>query len=190
MKYNFSLTAAYAMIPEFTNIAQLVHEGQSLERLDKSIIGREKGLTNKRQLQELRKRLRTLTRSQIEVLSEGTMDEQKHITHLAFCKTYTIYRDFITEVLFEKTLVYDNQLSELDYNSFISKKKMDHPEIEGLAESSETKVRQVIYRTLQQVGIIDSVSNPYILIPNLSTRVQAVISSDNPKWLRCFLQNK
>jgi CO dehydrogenase/acetyl-CoA synthase gamma subunit (corrinoid Fe-S protein) len=65
---------------------------------------------------------------------------------------------------------------------------MDHTELESLAESTEKKVRQVIYRMLQQVGIVDSVSNPYILIPNLSTKVKGAIIKDDSKWLTCFLQ--
>ncbi|WP_409028943.1 DUF1819 family protein [Gracilimonas sediminicola] len=189
MKYRFSFTASNAMIPEFIKVANNVHNGEDPDELSNSVLGREKGATNKRQFQEMRKRIKTLTAPQIKILSEGTIDEQKHITHLALCKTYGIYRDFVTDVLYEKVQVYDQQLSELDMNSFFSKKKMDHPELEALAESTEKKVRQVIYRMLQQVGIIDSVSNPSILIPTLSTRVKNVIINDDPNWLRCFLQN-
>lgn len=177
------------MIPEFIRVAQLVYDGQDPEDLNEDVLGREKGATNKRQLQELRKRLKSLTALQLEVLSEGSLDEQKQITHLALCKTYGIYRDFVTEVINRKIQVYDHQLIELDMNSFISKKKMDHPELEALAETTEKKVRQVIYRMLQQVGIIDSVSNSSILIPNLSARVKQVIINDDPNWLKCFLQN-
>jgi|AntDeeMinimDraft_5_1070356.scaffolds.fasta_scaffold20224_2 hypothetical protein len=176
------------MIPEFINVAQHVHKGEEPDAISYNVLGREKGATNKRQFQELKRRVKTLTPKQIKVLSEGTIDEQKQMTHLALCKTYGIYRDFVTEVLFEKILVFNNQLSELDYNSFISKKKMDHPELESIAESTEKKVRQVIYRMLQQVGIIDSVSNPYILIPNLPAKVREIISNDDPIWLTCYLQ--
>ena len=189
MKYRFSFTASNAMIPEFIKVAKNVHNGEDPDELSDSVLGREKGATNKRQFQELRRRIKTLNPAQVEVLSEGTIDEQKQITHLALCKTYGIYRDFVTEVIFEKVLVYDHSLTEMDMNSFISKKKMDHPELESLAESTEKKVRQVIFRMLQQVGIIDSVSNPSILIPNLSERVKEVVINDDPKWLKCFLQN-
>lgn len=176
------------MIPEFISLAHHIYDGHNPDDISYSILGREKGATNKRQFQELRKRIKVLTLSQIEVLSEGSIDEQKQITHLALCKTYGIYRDFVTEVLYDKVLVYDNQLQELDYNSFISKKKMDHPELDTLAETTQNKVRQVIYRMLQQVGIIDSVTNPSILTPSLNTKVEMVIKQDDTKWLKCFLQ--
>lgn len=177
------------MLPEFIKVAENVLSGEDPDALSASILGREKGATNKRQFYEIRRRIKSLTPSQIEVLSEGTFDDQKHITHLALCKTYGLYRDFVAEVLLEKIMVFDYQLSELDYNSFISKKKMNHPELEALAETTEKKVRQVIYRMLQQVGIIDSVSNPSIFIPNLSLKVKEVIVNDDPKWLNYFFQN-
>ena len=177
------------MIPEFIRVAEHVNNGVDPDKLNDSVLAREKGATNKRQLQEMRKRIKTLTSKQIEVLTSGNIDEQKQITHLALCKTYEIYKEFVVEVLLEKIQVFDNELSELDLNSFISKKKMDHPELEALAESTERKVRQVIYRMLQQIGIIDSLSNPTILTPTLSERVKDSIISDDPKWLKCFLEN-
>lgn len=177
------------MVPEFIKVARQIHKGNAVDNLSDSVLGREKGATNKRQFRELKRRIKTLTPSQIEVLSQGTMDEQKHITHLALCKTYGIYRDFVTEVINEKVQVYDHHLNELDINSFISKKKIEHPELDALTESTEKKVRQVIYRMLQQVGIIDSVTNPYTLTPNISSKVHEVIRSDDPKWLKCLLQN-
>lgn len=188
IKYQFSFTASNAMIPEFIKLAEQVSKGTHIDDVSDEVLGREKGATNKRQFQELRKRLKNLTPQQIRLLAEGSFDEQKHLTHLALCKTYGIYRDFVTQVIHEKVQIYDHQLSELDMNSFMSKKKLDHPELESLAVSTEKKVRQVIYRMLQQVGMIDSVTNPSILIPNVTLRVQEVIINDDPKGLKCFLQ--
>lgn len=177
------------MIPDFIRVAELVHEGMDPNELNGEVLGKEKRATSKRQLQELKLRLAKLTKLQIEILVEGTLDEQKHITHLALCKSYEIYKDFIVGVLAEKIQVYDMVITDLDYNSFISKKEVAHPELFKLTEKTQKKVKQVIFRMLQQVGIIDSVSNPHILTPNLSTRVKESIIRDDPKWLTCFLQN-
>lgn len=174
------------MLPEFIRIAELVHSGKPINEINDQVLGKEKKATNKRQIQELKRRTESLTPKQIEVLTEGNIDEQKQISHLALCKAYGIYRDFVIEVLAEKIKVFDHSLTDLDYNSFISKKKMDHPELEALAETTQKKVKQVIYRMLQQVGIIDSVSNPAILSPSVQPKVETSIIEDNAEWFKCF----
>lgn len=189
LTYRFSFTGANAMISEFIKVAELVNEGKSVEDIGNEVLGREKGETNRREFRELAHRIKSLTPKQIEILAEGNLDEQQQITHLALCKTYGIYKDFVAEVLAEKIKMFDNELTELDYNSFISKKKMEHPELEKLADSTQKKVKQVIYRMLQQVGIIDSMSNPSILSPVLGVRVHEAIKQDDPTLLQCFLVN-
>jgi hypothetical protein len=175
------------MIPEFITVAQKITDGHELQDLDKKTIGRDKSATHVREFRELRHRINSLTDKQIEILAEGNIDEQKQITHLALCKTYAIYKDFVTDVLAEKVLVFDFKITELDYNSFISKKMIEHPELENLATTTQKKVKQVIYRMLEQVDMIDSVSNSTILIPNVEPRVEASIVEENPKLLTCFL---
>ena len=112
------------MIPEFVSIAREVYHGADIRELDHSIIGKEKSTTNKRQLIELRLRLNTLTERQIELLSTGSLDEEKQITHLALSKAYQFYKDFVIETIREKYQVYDFILTELDYNTFVSSKKI------------------------------------------------------------------
>ncbi|MCG2587775.1 DUF1819 family protein [Rhodohalobacter sp. WB101] len=190
MKYRFSFTGASAMIPEFTTLAQQIQNGFTLDEIDTKVAGREKYETNSREFRELKHRIKTLTPAQIEILADGDPTERNQITHLALCKTYGIYHDFVTEVLSEKIQVFDDSLTEMDYNSFISKKKMGHPELDRLAESTQKKVKQVIIKMLQQVGIIDSISNPSILPQTVHSKVENAIIEDHPKWLACFLYNE
>lgn len=190
MKYRFSFTGASAMIAEFSTLAAKVYEGAEIEDIDDKTLGREKLETNRREFRELKHRINTLTPKQIEILSQGDLDEKKHITHLALCKTYKIYHDFLVDVIHQKMQVFDNHLTELDYNSFISKKKMDHPELEKLAETTQKKVKQVMFRMLEQVGIIESVSNSIILMQHLSAQVETAIIEDDSTWLSCFMYDE
>ena len=187
-EYGFGFTACNAMLPEFCNIARLINDGTPPGEIDPSIIGRGKLSTNKRYLGELTRRMRSLTPEQIELLAEGSLDDQKNITHLALCKTYSMYHDFVTDVLLEKTRVYDLQLTDLDYNSFVSRKSIDHPELDEITSKTHEKIRQVIHRMLQQTGLIDSVNKPAILIPSLSVRAETVIINDHNELLKCFLR--
>jgi hypothetical protein len=187
LKYKFSFTGASAMIPEFSALAQQLCKGLTLDEINTKVAGREKFETNRREFRELKHRVKTLTPAEIEILADGDPTERNQITHLALCKTYGIYHDFVTEVLTEKVQVFDHTLTEMDYNSFISKKKMDHPELDKLAESTQKKVKQVIYKMLHQVGIIDSIYTPSILSQTIHSTVERAIIEDNPKWLACFL---
>lgn len=187
MKYRFSFTGASALIPEFSGLASVINKGKDIGNIESGMMGRERSNTNNREFQELRLRARTLTPKQLQILAEGDYQEKQHITHLALCKAYRIYFDFVCDAILSKIQVFDYELTELDYFSFINKKSIDRPELEKLADSTRKKVKQVIFLMLKQVGIIESISNPAILIPDLSTRVEAAIREENADLLACFL---
>jgi len=190
MKYRLSFTAANAMIPEFIKLGKALYDGVPFDEIDENILGRGKRATNTRELRELKIRAKGCTQEQIEILSEGSHDQQVQITHLALCKAYAIYKDFVAEILLEKVQVFDYHVSELDYNSFISRKKVDHPELDAIAESTQKKIRQVIFRMLQQVELIDSIKNPTLQVPALDPKVEQAIVQDNPELLSCFLYDE
>lgn len=187
MSYRFSFTAANAMPSEFVKLAIAVCNGTVIEDVNPALIGREKKATHIREFRELRHRINNLTSPQIELLAEGTHDQQLQMTHLALCKTYQIYGDFITEVLVEKVQLFDYTITDLDYNSFISRKKVEHPELDELAHSTQKKIKQVIYRMLDQVELIESSKNPTLHLPNLTKKTEQAIIQDDPKLLSCFL---
>lgn len=184
LKYQFSFTATSALISDFVLIAKAKKNGI---KIVPSILGREKSVTNKRHLSEFSKRLKSLTSEQLDILCDGNSEEQKQITHLALCKTYRFYFDFVSDILSEKVKTFDMHLTDMDYNSFIRKKEIEHDELYYLADSTKYKVKQVTILMLHQVGFIDSITNPYILVPDINIRVKDVILRDNPAWLRCFL---
>lgn len=94
-----------------------------LDRAAKQYYQKRKKATYSREFRELKLRIQTLTEKQIEILAEGTPEEQKQIPNLALCKSYGIYHDFVSKVLAEKLQVFDHTITDLDYNSFISRKK-------------------------------------------------------------------
>lgn len=185
--YRFSFVGADAMISEFIKLGQLVYDGAKVEELDASFLGIEKKQTYIRKFRELKHRIRNLTGEQLEILATGTHDQQLQITQIALCKTYRIYREFVSEVLAEKIQLFDYTITDLDYNTFISQKKIAHPELENLTVATEKKVRQVIYRLLKQVELIDSTKSPTLQIPMIDTKVELVVLQDDPKLLKCFL---
>ncbi|MDG5767374.1 DUF1819 family protein [Balneolales bacterium ANBcel1] len=219
-RYRLSFTGADAMISAFSSLARFVtdqaalasNHGQdagtmshdqvqavvrdSLNILDdarfgREILGREKGSTSIRQIRELRYRIRKLTGLQIAILAEGTHEEQKQITHLALLKSYGLYRDFVLQVLLEKARLFDFEVTDYDYHTFINHKSDSHPELELMAMSTARKIKQNMLRMLDQVGIIKKSKGTelkaVILIQSLEHRIEHAILKDNSALLAGFL---
>lgn len=187
--YRFSFVGADASVSDFIKLAKAVQAGNDLEDVDSHFLGNERVSTTRRKFQELKHRMGNLTSRQKGLLAEGTYDQQLQMTHLALCKSYQIYRDFITEVLAEKIILFDYTITDLDFNSFVSRKMVDHPELDDLAFSTLKKVKQVIYRMLNQVELIESTKSPILQVPILDEIAEQAILQDDPNLLTCFLYN-
>lgn len=189
-KYLLSFTAASSMLPDFTRLALLAAENEfNLEKLSAIHLAKEKGSTKVRQFRELKHRLKTLTREEMNLLANGSLMEQKQLTLLAICKTYRFIFDFVVEVIREKALVYDYEIRESDYNSFINRKLYDHPELESLSPSSQKKIKTVLFRMLAEIGLIDNARSKMIQTFLISDEVAKLIVRDNPELLKIFLNS-
>jgi hypothetical protein len=187
--YRLSFTSASSQLPIFVILAGLaIEKDYDLDDLTPDKIGKEKESTNIRQFRELKHRLKSLNKAEIDLLANGNLVNQKHIIFLAFCKTYRFIFDFVVEVLREKALVYDYEIRESDYNSFINAKIFDHPELEELTESSRKKIKTVMFRMLAEVGLIDNPKTKVIQPMLISDELERLLVDDNPELLKIFLK--
>lgn len=153
------------------------------------VFGSVKSRTTDREFREIRKRLEKLTNQQKGILIHGDLNSQKQIAFLAACKHYAFIRDFSIDVVRDKVLVFDYQLHESDYNSFINNKILIHPELEEFSESTKKKAKQVMYRILEQAGIINNAVEKTILPQILQQDVITAIAKDDPAWLKIFMMS-
>lgn len=151
------------------------------------VFGSVKVKSAKTQFIEIRKRLITLTLSQLEILANSDLQSQKQMALLAVCKNNGFIRDFIIEVIREKILVYDYQLTQADYISFLKNKQQLDPDLETFSDSTLKKARQVMFHILQQAGIIDNITNKNIQPQLLSSQVIKAIAADDRNLLKIFL---
>jgi len=152
-------------------------------------LGSGKNATGKRMLMEFKKRLSTLTENELHLLVNGDFTTQKQIAFLSVCKSHKFIRDFVVEVLREKLLVYDYQITEGDYISFYRRKTELYPEMEKLTNITQNKVKQVTFKILEQAGIIDNIKNKMIQPQLLDANVINTIASDNKQWLKVFFMS-
>jgi hypothetical protein len=133
---------------------------------------------SRRITREVISRLKTLTGDELSLLCEGSRDEQRLLLWLAVCKRYRFIYDFAAEVLREKFLRLDMTLTQDEYDTFFSKKAEWHPEVEGVAPTTQAKQRQVVFKMLREADLLldDGRIQPTIL----TTRLIETIQTDNP----------
>jgi len=180
-KYEFSLTGSSLRVNEMILFAtKYINEGLLEFKSDK-------GTTNKRMVSEFKKRIDNLTVNQQELLLNSNFSNQKQLAFLSACKTYSLLRDFVIEVVSEKYLIMDFNLSDTDYISFIRRKEINHDELANLTDQTQAKVKQVIFKILEQAGIINNVRDKEIQLQLLGGSTKKSIIEDNPEWLKVFL---
>jgi len=190
-KYILSFTAASLRLNEMIKVAKAAYDNNStdLQVVKESgvVFSSVKTRTSDREFREVRKRLEKLTPEQISILINADLISQKQIAFLAVCKRYEFIRDFTIEVIRDKVLVFDFKLNESDFNSFINSKILLHPELEAFSESTRKKAKQVMYRILEQAGIINNAVEKAILPQILQQDVINAIVRDDPAWLKIYM---
>ena len=187
IKYDFSLTTASLRVQEMILVAQAFVDNRIIDTTNE--LGNGRYQTGRKLFGEFKKRINQLTTKELDLLIHGDLTSQKQIALLSICKSSYFIRDFILEVIREKYLIFDYQITDGDYISYYRRKFESHPEMEKLTEITAKKVRQVIFKILEQSGIIDNIKSK-IIQPQLldETLINAVIL-DNPIWLKVLLMS-
>ena len=192
-KYILSFTAASLRLNEMVKVALAAQDNGSsdLNIVKESgvVFGSVKNRTTDREFREIRKRLEKLTPEQKNILIHGDLNSQKQIAFLAVCKHYAFIMDFTIEVIRDKVLLFDYQLHESDYNSFINSKILLHPELEEFSESTRKKAKQVMYRILEQAGIINNAVEKTIQPQILQQEVINALVKEDPVLLKIFMMS-
>lgn len=191
LKYSLAFTAASLRLNEMVLAAKAIieHSITDYSELTEDHVdfNTAKAETSRRSFREIRNRLIQLTPKQIEMLANGSLIQQKQIAFLAVCKHYQFIKDFVVEVLWDKTMVFNYQINESDFNSFINRKIPLQPELETFSESTLKKAKQVLFLILEQAGIINNTKDKTIQAQLLQPSVMKIIAADDPQYLRIFM---
>jgi uncharacterized protein YdeI (YjbR/CyaY-like superfamily) len=191
-KYTLSYTTASLSVYEMEVIAQLYLETKDWESVARLAIEEnalQKGTVSsrKRLFNELKKRLQTLTNAQLAFFGDASSSDAKNLAMLSCFKLYGFIYDFATEVMRKKLLLFDYQLLNSDYESFYDSKRVAFENLNEISESTQKKLKQVMFRMFEQAGFIDSVKEKHIHKPYLSDELVRLVVEDDPKLLSGFL---
>ena len=188
--YSMAFTAGSILFQESITIAIEYRKCQNDWNMTKQMVytrnmlSSVKSSSSIRVYREIQQRLALLTENQLELLIEGTINEQKCMIWLAICKRYAFIADFAREVLNEKVQLFEATITQEEYHTFFHKKASWHEELDALKESTQQKVRTVLFRMLKEIGFLteDSIISTILLTDN----VIKVIAEDNPEMLNIY----
>ena len=190
--YSLSFTAASLMFYETEQVARLYLEHDDWKVVaemvvDDNVLQKGTVSTRKREFAEIKKRLVNLNKDELLFLTEATTDELKLYCLVLCVKTYRLIFEFISEVVRDKYLMFDYVIYDSDYAKFIESKTASSEKLQRITEKTEYKIKQVIFRILEQSSLIDSSKARNIQKPYVSDELQNIVSQYDVKFLACFL---
>ena len=191
--YNMSFTAGAAMLNEMHAVAEalLACDGDWERTKDKTfkenLMEKEKMSSNIRYFALMKQRLEVLNEAELDMLVNGTVAVRRLIVLLAICKAHSFIYDFISENVRDCFYNQYERISHANFNEFYNEKKYEHPEIEQVSELTVAKMRQVVFRILEQTELIEDAESGILRRPYLSEAVERLIVKDDPKWLAIYL---
>ncbi len=110
--------------------------------------------TSQRVFREIISRLKTLERSELDLLISGSPQEQKYLLWLAVCRHYRFIADFAEEVIRERYIGLKHDLDYEEFDFFFNKKSEWHPELEEIQPTTRNKLRQVLFKILREAELL------------------------------------
>ena len=188
-KYRISFTTGSLFSREALKTVELFFELNDWSLVKSSILSQNLLKTRTqssliRTTRELTQRLRVLTIDQLSILTDGTKQEQNQILWLAVCKQYRFVREFAIEVIREKYLRLDFEVSHKDFDIFFNMKAEWNKGLDSTKESTRKKLRQVLFLIMKEAEIISPAN--LILPMLLSSRIVKSIHADNNDYFLIF----
>ena len=190
--YIFSYTAATLMLHETDEVMKKYLEHKDWDKVkdlvvEENIMQKQSVSSRKRVFAEIKRRIESLTSEQLEYVNKANSSDIRNLIFLSILKTYKFIFEFMAEVISKKVLMFDYKILNSDYETFFESKKYAVEQLENITESTQYKLKQVLFRILEEAMIIDNTKSKNISKPHLSGEVIEVIVKDNPIYLKAFL---
>ena len=190
--YIFSYTAATLMLHETDEVMKRYLEYKDWDKvkdlvIEENIMQKQSVSSRKRVFTEIKRRIESLTSNQLEFINEANSSDIRNLIFLSILKTYRFIFEFMAEVISKKVLMFDYKILNSDYETFFESKKYAVEQLENITEATQYKLKQVLFRILEEAMVIDNTKSKNILKSHLSGEVIELIVKDNPVYLKAFL---
>lgn len=142
-------------------------------------------VATKRIIQELKSRFSYLNEDALQLIVSGFPNEMKQILWFAICQKHKFISDFIKEVVREKYFIGQFELENYDFNAFFNKKMLEYPSLEKITDGSRAKLKQVLFKMLREVGILNNQNYIQTVVP--TQRVLHIVGTLAPQYATIFV---
>jgi hypothetical protein len=141
--------------------------------------------SKRRILRELVNRLETLSEDEVRFLVErADRQDQSLLIWLSFCRAYRLVREFTLEIVQDRYLAYQLDLSTDSFDLFFGHKAEWDDTLASTSASTRVRLRQVVFKTMREVGIISEENR--IQSSYLSPQLRRLIEATSPADLAVF----
>lgn len=188
-----SFTAGAAMLNETHAVASVLLDcdGNWEQTKDitfkENLMQKDKESSNVRYFALMKQRLETLNKEELSMLVNNTVAVRRLLVLLAICKAHPFVFDFISEQVREGFYNQYEKITYANFNEFFNEKKYEHPELQRVTEQTVAKMRQVVFRILEQTELIEDADSGILRRPYLPEALERLIVKDDPKWLAIYL---
>ena len=170
------MTSVYRKYGDWDKVKKHIFENRLLQTRTEA--------TAVRYFRELRFRIDGLNDTQMDLIINGSIEEQKQIIWWSICKKYQFIKEFAIEIIHSKFLLHDYNVSHIDYIRFFESKSDYDPSLLDLTDSTRKKQEQVIFRMLREASILDK---EHRIVPaSLSINVVEALKQDKPDSFLVF----
>lgn len=133
---------------------------------------------------ELTHRLETLTRDELAIVSDATVEELAQLMWVAVCRRYAFIGEFAEEVLRERFLLMQRDVTAEHFDTFVREKALWHDELTEIETSTLNKLRANLFKMLREADLI---TEEGVIIPTVITgRVRDQLTRRVPNEIRYF----
>lgn len=161
LNYSMSFTRGTLFLHESLTMLELQPRFNDWNKLRRHVV--EGNLLQARTLRSLQdtcgeviSRVKLLTPEEREWILEASGREQAYLLWVAKCRRYPFIAEFAAEVLRERFLNLHYEISTDDYETFFNRKAEWHPELDKLTDLTRQKLRQILFKTMREAGLINA----------------------------------
>ena len=159
-KLKMSFTVGSLLARESLQLLELYKKHQDWtkakkEAVETNILQTSKTSSCQRIVTELYSRLKLLSPKELDLLINGSSVDQLLILWLALCRKYQFIYTFAVEVIRNKTIKFDYQIEDSDFNLYFDSQELIYPELERISEKQKNRLRQILFRSLRESNLVD-----------------------------------
>ena len=183
-------TVSLALVESIRLIRLLVDQGLTKTRqlvATQDVLQKGNQRTSNRMSVELLVRLELLPSPILEALPALDTGAQRQLLFAGICLSYPFIAEFVVEVVAPKVQRRSPQLYESDYRGYVEQKRELHPELNRITENTEKKLRQVLFKMLEQIGLLQSTRSRELQPLLLHSQVRRLLEQHLPAALPYLL---